>query len=54
MERDASRPAAPARETQFVQEMTISMQTPADPSATIAVPMKQNITVKLTNIEYVK
>ena len=43
-----------ARETQLVQEMTISMKNPADPSATITVPMKQNISVKLTKIEDVK
>jgi hypothetical protein len=43
-----------ARETQLVQEMTISMKNPADPSATITVPMKQNISVKLMKIEDVK
>ena len=43
-----------ARETQLVQEMKISMKNPADPSATISVPMKQNISVKLTKIEDAK
>ena len=43
-----------ARESQLVQEMTISMKNPTDPSATINVPMKQNISVKLTKIEDLK
>jgi hypothetical protein len=43
-----------ARESQLVQEMTISMKNPTDPSATINVPMKQNISVKLTKVEDLK
>jgi hypothetical protein len=43
-----------ARESQLVQQMTISMKNPTDPSATVTVPMKQNISVKLTKIEDVK
>jgi hypothetical protein len=43
-----------ARETQLIQEMTISMKNPEDPTVTISVPMKQNITVKLTKVEDVK
>jgi len=43
-----------ARESQLVQEMTISMKNPADPTATLTVPMKQQISVKLTKIEDVK
>lgn len=43
-----------ARESQFVQEVTISMKNPADPTATINVPMKQNISMKLTKVEDVK
>ena len=43
-----------ARESQLVQEMTISMKNPTDPSASINVPMKQNISVKLTKVEDLK
>lgn len=43
-----------ARESQLVQEMTISMKNPTDPAATINVPMKQNISVKLTKVEDLK
>jgi hypothetical protein len=43
-----------ARETQLTQEMTISMKNPADPSAPLTVPMKQNISVKLTKVEDAK
>jgi len=43
-----------ARESQLAQEMTISMKNPADPTATLTVPMKQQITVKLTKIEDLK
>ena len=43
-----------ARETQLVQDMTITMKNPADPAATLTVPMKQNISVKLMKIEDVK
>jgi hypothetical protein len=43
-----------ARESQLVQNMTISMKNPADPSGTLTVPMKQNISVKLTKVEDVK
>ena len=43
-----------ARESQLVQEMTISMKNPTDPTATINVPMKQNISVKLTKVEDLK
>lgn len=42
------------RESQLVQEVTISMKNPADPSATIEMPMKQNISMKLTKVEDVK
>ncbi|MDR3403611.1 MAG: DUF6263 family protein [Chthoniobacter sp.] len=40
-----------ARESQLVQEMTITMKNPADASATLTVPMKQQISVKLTKVE---
>jgi hypothetical protein len=42
------------RESHLVQGMTISMKNPADPSATITLPMKQNISVKLTKVEDLK
>ncbi len=43
-----------ARDVQLVQEMTISMKNPLDPTATIDVPMKQTIGNTLTKIEDVK
>jgi hypothetical protein len=43
-----------ARESQLVQEMNIWMKNPADPGATLVVPMKQNITTTLTRVEAVK
>lgn len=43
-----------ARESQLVQEMVISMKNPTDAAATINVPMKQNISVKLTKVEDLK
>jgi hypothetical protein len=43
-----------ARDTQFVQEMKMSMKNPADESAKIEIPMKQTISVVLTKIEDVK
>jgi len=43
-----------ARETQLVQEMTMSMKNPTDPSAKMVMPMKQHVTVSLTKIEDVK
>ncbi|MEP6671134.1 MAG: DUF6263 family protein [Chthoniobacter sp.] len=43
-----------ARESQLTQEMNITMKNPADPTATLNVPMKQQISVKLTKIEDLK
>jgi hypothetical protein len=43
-----------ARDSQLVQEMTITMKNPANPSATLSVPMKQNISTTLTKIEDIK
>jgi hypothetical protein len=43
-----------ARESQFVQAMTMSMKNPTDPSATIEMPMKQNVSMKLTKVEDLK
>jgi len=43
-----------ARETQLVQEMTMSMNNPTDPTAKVTMPMKQHITVSLTKVEDVK
>ncbi len=43
-----------ARDAQLVQEMTVSMQNPTDPGATITVPMKQNISTTLTKVEDLK
>jgi hypothetical protein len=43
-----------SRDAQLVEEMTISMKNPADPSATMTIPMKQTISVVLTKIEDLK
>ncbi|EDY19701.1 hypothetical protein CfE428DRAFT_2877 [Chthoniobacter flavus Ellin428] len=43
-----------ARDSQLVQEVTISMKNPADPTAMMEMPMKQNISMKLTKVEDVK
>jgi hypothetical protein len=43
-----------ARDAQLMQEMTLSMQNPTDPSATITMPMKQNISTTLTKVEDLK
>ncbi len=43
-----------ARDAQLVQEMNLSMQNPTDPGATIAMPMKQNISTTLTKVEDLK
>ena len=43
-----------ARDAQLDQEMTISMNNPTDPSATLSVPMKQHITTTLTKVEDIK
>lgn len=43
-----------ARETQLVQDMTISMQNAKDTTQTILVPMKQTISVMLTKVEDLK
>jgi hypothetical protein len=43
-----------ARETQIVQDMTISMQNAVDTTQTITVPMKQTISVMLTKVEDLK
>ena len=42
------------REAQLTQEMTMTMKNPADPNATIKVPLKQEITTTLTKVEDVK
>lgn len=39
-----------AREAQLTQQMTMSMKNPADPAATITVPMTQEMTTKLTKV----
>ena len=43
-----------ARETDAVQEMKMTMTNPVDPSATINVPIKLTISMKLTKVEDVK
>jgi hypothetical protein len=43
-----------ARGSQLVQELTVSMKNPADPTKSIDIPMKQNISMKLTKVEDVK
>jgi hypothetical protein len=43
-----------ARGTKMTQEMTMTMKNPTDPSATITVPIKQTIDMKLTKVEDVK
>jgi hypothetical protein len=42
------------RDSQLVQEMAISLKDTEDPAATVDVPMKQTISVKITKIEDVK
>ena len=43
-----------ARDAEFTQEMEMSMKNPAEPTASITIPMKQTITQTLTKIEDVK
>ncbi len=43
-----------AREAQLTQEMSMTMKNPADPAATIKVPIKQEISTTLTKVEDVK
>ena len=43
-----------ARDSEFSQEMAITMKNPAQPDATMTIPMKQIITQKLTKVEDVK
>jgi hypothetical protein len=43
-----------ARDMQMTQEMEMSMNNPAQPDAKITIPMKQNISMKLTKIEDIK
>jgi hypothetical protein len=43
-----------ARDTQFVEEMTMSMKNPVDPSVRVNMPMTQHISVTLTKIEDLK
>lgn len=40
-----------ARDAELLQEMTIAMKNPTDPTATITIPMKQRIQMTLTKIE---
>jgi len=42
------------RDAQLQQEMTMTMKNPADPSATLSVPIKQTISAKLEKVEDVK
>ena len=43
-----------ARDAEFTQEMEMTMKNPADPAASIIIPMKQTITQTLTKIEDIK
>ncbi len=43
-----------ARDAQLTQEMSMTMKNPADPAATLTVPLKQEITTTLTKVEDVK
>ena len=43
-----------ARNTQMTQDMTMTMKNPADPSATISVPVKQTVEMTLTKVEDLK
>ena len=43
-----------AREAQLTQEMNMTMKNPTDPTATLKVPIKQEITTTLTKVEDVK
>ena len=43
-----------ARNTQMTQDMTMTMKNPADPSATISVPLKQTVEMTLTKVEDLK
>ena len=43
-----------AREAQLTQEMAMTMKNPADPTATLKVPLKQEITTTLTKVGDVK
>ena len=43
-----------AREAQLTQEMSMTMKNPADPAATIKVPIKQEISTTLTKVGDVK
>ncbi len=43
-----------ARDAQLTQEMNMTMKNPTDPTATITVPLKQEITTTLTKVEDLK
>ena len=43
-----------ARNSQMNQDMTMTMKNPADPSATITVPLKQTVEMTLTKVEDLK
>ena len=43
-----------ARESDFSQTMEISMKNPAQPDATMTIPMTQHVTLSLTKVEDVK
>lgn len=42
------------RDAKLVQEMTMTMKNPTDPTATLTVPLKQEINTKLTKVEDLK